>query len=152
MRTGIPFDPNFPAISLRQEAAAPGRAYAPGGQSIDVEVYNPAYFRIGQACQFVSPPRPCFEPIYLLGCVDTAELTYQQPVAFWTSVYADVVSDDIPNAVGARSAVFGFPPVYFNPNEIKPAFEYILFDEWQLPRKPLSTSSQGSLDGTRAAP
>ncbi|HEU4928514.1 MAG TPA: hypothetical protein VFU38_01690 [Candidatus Krumholzibacteria bacterium] len=141
MRSGIPADLNFPPISLRPETADPGRLFAPESQSIDVEVYNPEYFRLGQACQYVPAPRPCFEPIYLLGCLDTEEKTYQQPVAFWTSTYKDVVADDIPNAVGARSAVFGFPPVYFKPGEVKPAIEYILFDEWQLPRKQSSASA-----------
>jgi len=89
----------------------------------------------------VSQPRSCFEPIYVLGCLDTAEHTYQQPVAFWTGAYADVINEDIPNSVAARSAVFGFPPVYFNPSEIKLGIEYILFDEWQLRRKPLSAVS-----------
>jgi len=140
MRTGIPIDTNFPALSLRPEAAGPGRAFAPGTQGIDVEVYNPDYFRNGQACQYVSSPRSCFEPIYGLGCLDTAERTYQQPVAFWTGAYADVVAD-FPGAVAARSVVFGFPPVYFNPGEVKPAIEYILFDEWQLPRRPATAAS-----------
>ena len=141
MRTGIPVDLNFPPISLRPECAGTGRLFAPSSQSIDVEVYNPAYFRVGAACQYVQPPRACFEPIYLLGCLDTNERTYQQPVAFWTSTFADVVAEDIPGAVGARSVVFGFPPVYFNPGEIKPGIEYILFNEWQLPRKPISAQS-----------
>ena len=141
MRGGIPADLNFPPIVLRPEAADPGRRFAVESQSIDVEVYNPAYFRQGQACNFVPPPRPCFEPIYLLDCIDTEERTYQQPVAFWTSSYAHVVAEDIPNAVGARSVVFGFPPVYFNPNQVKPGIEYILFDEWQLPRKQQSASA-----------
>ena len=152
MRTGIPADLNFPPLALRPEVANPGRLFAPNSQSLDVEVYNPAYFRQGAACQYVPGPRPCFEPIYLLGCLDTAEATYQQPVAFWTSTYADVVSEDIPGAVGARSAVFGFPPVYFNPGDVKPAIEYILFNEWQLPRKPLDTTSQARLDGTAGSP
>ena len=82
MRTGIPADPHFLPIALRPECSNPGRVFAPSSQAIDVEVYNPAYFRIGTACQFVEPPRPCFEPIYLLGCLDTAEKTYQQPIAF----------------------------------------------------------------------
>ena len=154
MRFGIPADPNFPEITLRPEAAQPGRLYAPTSQSVDAEVYNPDYFRQGAACVYVPPPRPCFEPIYLLGCLDTAERTSQQPVAFWTNVYEDVVSEDIPGAVGARSAVFGFPPVYFNPGQVKPGIEYILYQEWQLPRKSQSsqTVSQARLDGTTSAP
>ncbi len=141
MRTGVPADANFPALNLRPEVANAGKAFAPTNQGIDVEVYNPEYFRAGAACQYIAPPRPCFEPIYRLGCLDTAERTYQQPVAFWTGAYADVLNEDIPNAVRARSAVFGFPPVYFNPSEMKLGIEYIMFDEWQLPRKPLSAAS-----------
>ncbi|HEU4928826.1 MAG TPA: hypothetical protein VFU38_03280 [Candidatus Krumholzibacteria bacterium] len=154
MRSGIPADPNFPEISLRPEAADPGRLFSPTSQAIDVEVYNPEYFRQGAACVYVPAPRPCFQPIYLLGCLDTDERTYQQPVAFWTSAYADVVSEDIPGAVGARSAVFGFPPVYFSPGQVKPGIEYILFEEWQLPRKSSSAQSvsQARLDGTTSAP
>jgi len=154
MRFGISADPNFPQIALRPEAADPGRLFAPTSQAIDCEVYNPDYFRQGAACAYVPAPRPCFEPIYLLGCLDTAERTYQQPVAFWTSAYADVVSEDIPGAVGARSAVFGFPPVYFSPGQVKPGIEYILFDEWQLPRKQTNsqTASQARLDGTGSSP
>ena len=136
MRGAQPFDPAFPMLSLRPEVAGAGRAYAPEAQGIDVEVYNPSYFQVGRACQYVPSARACFEPIYGLLCRDTAELTYLQPVAFWTSVYADVVAQDIPGAIAARSVVFGFPPVYFNPAEVKPAIEAILFDEWQLPRKP----------------
>jgi hypothetical protein len=140
MRDAQPLDPNFPALTLRPEVAGPGRAYAPEAQGIDAEVYNPSYFRTGQACPYVPPPRGCFEPIYALVCRDTSERTYLQPVAFWTGVYAGVVAQDIPGAVGARSAVFGFPPVYFNPAQVKPAIEFILFDEWQLPRRPVEVS------------
>jgi hypothetical protein len=140
MREAQPLDPDFPALSLRPEVAGTGRAYAPESQGIDAEVYNPSYFQVGQACQFVPAPRPCFEPIYGLVCRDTGERTYLQPVAFWTSVYADVVAQDIPGAVAARSAVFGFPPVYFNPGQMKPAIEHIMFDEWQLPRRPTDTA------------
>ncbi len=141
MRSGIPADPNFPPLTLRPEAAGTGRLFAPNSQGIDAEVYNPAYFRQTGACQYIVDPRPCFEPIYLLDCLATSERTYQQPIAFWTSTYASVVGDDIPGGIGARSAVFGFPPVYFNPSEMKPAIEYILFDEWQLPRKAASAST-----------
>ncbi len=145
MRAAIPADPNFPRLELRPEVAGPTRAFAPEINSIDVEVYNPAYFRQGTACQYVPAPRPCFEPIYLLESLDTNELTYQQPIAFWTSTFGDVIAQDIEGAVAARSAVFGFPPVYFKPEQVKPAIEYIMFDEWQLPRRPIS--AQANLDG-----
>jgi hypothetical protein len=87
-----------------------------------------------------STPRSCFQPIYGLGCNDVNEPTYNQPVAFFTSAYADRVAD-VPGAIGARSAVFGFPPVMFNPDEVRPAIEYIMFNEWQLPRKVTTASN-----------
>lgn len=135
MRSALVIDPNFPPLNLRAEAAGPGRFYETA-QGLDVEVYNPTYFFSPQVCLF-SPngPRPCFEPIYGLDCLDTNELTYGEAVAFWTSTYADVVPD-IPGGLAARSAVFGFAPVMFNPDEAKLAIEYILFDEWKLARKP----------------
>ena len=141
MRHAIPFDPAFPPLDLRIEAAGtpetpyPWPHYAVQRQGLDAEVYNPAYFRQGAACEFVPPPRPCFEPIYGLGCLDTSEPTYDQPVAFWTSAYADVVNPEAPGSVAARSVVFGFPPVFFEPAQVKPGIEHILFDEWQLPRR-----------------
>ena len=144
MRRGIPIDANFPPISLRPEVAASGKFYEPSAQGLDAEVYNPAYFRNGGACTYVpSSPRPCFQPIYGLGCNATSSVIYDQPVAFFTSAFADRVAN-VAGAVGARSVVFGFSPVMFNPAEIKPAFEYILFQEWKLPVKPTTAVSASS--------
>jgi hypothetical protein len=147
LRTAIPADPNFPTLQLRAEVANPGRLFNPASQSIDVELYNPAYFRQGAACQFVPAPRPCFEPIYLNGSLDTGDPPYDSRRRF-DRTYANVVSDDI-QGQWARSAVFGFPPVYFNPTQVKPAIEYILFDEWQLPRKPLTQARLDEGAGSR---
>jgi hypothetical protein len=138
MREARSLDPNFPTLPLRPEASAPGQWYDPAARGLDVEVYNPLYFRkssgMAGSCPYVPvAPRPCFEPIYGLGCFDTLEPTYNQPIAFWTSALADRVAD-VPGAVGARSVVFGFPPVFLPPDEFKPGMEYILFNEWKLPR------------------
>jgi hypothetical protein len=133
MRAAMPIDPNFPRLELRPETAAPGKAHDPNVKGLDVEVYNPQYFF--DHCISVQRPRDCFEAIYGLDCFETSEPTYGEAIAFWTSTYADIVAD-APGAVAARSAVFGFPPVLFNPSEVKPAIEHILFQEWQLPRKP----------------
>jgi len=131
MRQALPIDPNFPAAGLRIETAGPGKAYDPAVRAFDTEVYNPQYFFA--SCPFVVRSRDCFEPIYALDCFDTNEPTYMQPIAFWTSAFADRVPD---GGVGARSVVFGFPPVLMTPAEIKPAIEHILFVEWQLPQSP----------------
>jgi hypothetical protein len=134
MREAVPIDPNFPDVSLRPEAAGPGQWYEPSHFGLDSEVYDPAYFRQGGACQYVPvSPRSCFQPIYGLGCFDTLEPTYHQPIAFWTSAYADRVAD-VAGAVGARSVVFGFDPAFLTPDEFRPGMDYILFNEWKLPK------------------
>ena len=134
MRSAMALDPNFPSVPLRAEVTAPGKWYDPTQRGYEVEVYNPAYFRNGGYCQYVpATPRSCFQPIYGVDCFDTLELTYGQPVAFWTSAYADRVAN-VPGAVGARSVVFGFPPIMLDPVQFKPAMDYILFTEWKLPR------------------
>lgn len=134
MREGFPIDPDYtgwPTLHLRPEAAGPGKYYEPSEQGLAAEVYDPQYF--SDYCPSDPPPRSCFQPIYGLECFDTAEPTYHQPIAFWTSVYKDRVAE-VPGAIGARSIVFGFPPVFINPDEFRPAMEHVMFDEWQLPR------------------
>jgi hypothetical protein len=132
MREAIPIDPAFPRLELRPETARAGAAHAPNVKGPDAEVYNPQYFF--DTCISVHGPRDCFEPIYGLGCFDTSEPTYGQPIAFWTSTYAHVQADVV-GTIPARSAVFGFLPVFFKPAQVQEALEVILFDEWQLPRK-----------------
>jgi hypothetical protein len=132
MRAAIPLDPGFPRLELRAETAAPGKAHDPDVKGLNVEVYNPEYFF--DHCNYVHEARSCFEPIYGLDCFDTSEPTYSQPVAFWTSTFAHVEAE-VPGAVAARSVLLGFPPVMFEPDQVRPAIEYILFDEWRLPRK-----------------
>jgi hypothetical protein len=132
MRSALPVDLQFPRLDLRPETAGPGRWHDPTVRGLNAELYNPSYF--SGWCRYVPrAPRGCFEPIYGLGCLDPAVPGYGQPVAFWTGTYADVVAD-VPGGVPARSAVFGFPPVLFDPVAGKAAIEHILFDEWRLPR------------------
>ncbi|HEU4364477.1 MAG TPA: hypothetical protein VFT13_03335, partial [Candidatus Krumholzibacteria bacterium] len=130
---------NFPKLTLRPETASLGKYHQESSRGLDVEVYNPQYF--ATFCSFVpTSPRVCFQPIYGVGCLDTNEPTYNQPVAFFTSAFADRIAD-VPGAVAARSAVFGFAPVFFNPGEVRPAIEYIMFNEWKLPRKSTTASN-----------
>ncbi|HEX5132666.1 MAG TPA: hypothetical protein VFX92_09280 [Candidatus Krumholzibacteria bacterium] len=140
MREALPIDPAFPRLTLRPEAANPGSFYEENARGIDVEVYNPQYF--GERCNFTPKGyRPCFQPIYGVGCRDVTEPTYNEPVAFWTSVYGDVIGAGA-GAVAARSAVFGFAPVFFKPDEVRPAIEHIMFNEWQLPQKATTLSAR----------
>ena len=142
LRAAMPLDPEFPRLELRIETAGLGKWHQPTDRGLNTEVYNPQYFL--DLCDFMpSSSRGCFQPIYGLECFDTSEPIYEQPVAFWTSVFIDRKAD-VPGAVEARSAVFGFPPVMFKPGEkrgpvglqgSRAAIEYILFEEWKLPEK-----------------
>jgi len=131
MREAIPYDPAFPRLELRQQATlGTGYAYSPNRRSYEAEIYNPQYFF--DECDWAIGSRDCFQPIYGMHCLRQSSPNYGQPVAFFTSAFADRIAE-APNSVGARSAVFGFPPVYFKPSQVKPGIEHILFCEWQLP-------------------
>jgi hypothetical protein len=132
MRAAQPLDVSFPRLELRVETAGPGRAHDPLERGLNAEVYNPAYFF--DSCGLVYGSRDCFEPIYGLDCFDTAEPVYGQPVAFWSRVYTDD-SEGNTGLGSARSVVWGFLPALFTPEQVYPAIELILFDEWGLPRE-----------------
>ncbi len=81
----------------------------------------------------LDPPPLCYEPIYNNECLNRSSVIFGAPVAFWTGQFADRIPDV--GGVAARSAIWGFHPVYFDPAEVKQALEIVLFDKWQLPRK-----------------
>jgi hypothetical protein len=137
LRFTIPLEDSlrFPAFDLRPEVSAPGKAYAPGVRGLVAEIYNPPYFE--SVCSGVaetSPQRTCFQPIYGHGCLNESSAIYGAPVAFWVLTFSDRVPD-AGGGVAARSAVWGFAPVFFNPSRVQRALDTILFDEWQLPRE-----------------
>jgi hypothetical protein len=151
LRVALPLDgayPPFPAyefptMRLRPEVAGdPSKWFAEERSGLNCDIYNPAYFadvpmvvRTG-TCNSIAelvPPRDCFQPIYGNGCFNTASRIYNAPVAFWTTAHADRIPDA--GGVAARSAVWGFHPYYFNPDEVKAALAIVLFDEWKLPRQ-----------------
>lgn len=129
---------NFPTLTLRPEVSLPGRVYAEELSGLNCDIYNPPYFE--DVCQAYTEydTRSCFEPVYGNGCLNVNSKIYDAPVAFWTSVYADRVAH---SGVPARSAVWGFHPVYFKPNEVRAALNIVLFDEWQLARRIFSESA-----------
>jgi hypothetical protein len=140
MRTALPVDVTsgggFPQLDLRPEVSSPGRFFEFTGLVTDL--YNPPYFSNMTPCGTpppgvteTEPQRDCYQSIYANGCNNTSSLVYGADVAFWTSVFENRVAD-VPGAVGARSAVWGFHPVYFNPDQVKEAIGIIVHDEWQL--------------------
>jgi hypothetical protein len=134
----------FPPLHLRPEVSDPGKVYAPENRGLINDIYNPSYFAdlpkgfdmVGPCNDIaeIEPSRDCFRPIYGHGCLNSAAPIYEAPIAFWTSVFGDRIPPA--GGIAARSAVWGFEPVFFNPDEVKTAIEIILFDEWQLPRVP----------------
>jgi hypothetical protein len=130
----------FPPLELRPEVSDPGRYFHESSVSLRTDIYNPPYFTFCTGAQLV-PRRSCFEPMYGLGCLNENSAVYKAPIAFWTSRWAHVPN---PAGVAARSAVWGFAPVYFNPAQIREAVEIIVFDEWQLTRKAAQTTEAGN--------
>jgi hypothetical protein len=133
LRECLPIDMSFPLLTLRPEAAAPGRAYAEDRRGLNDELYNPPYFRCGHLDIL---PRDCFTPIYGHGCLNVNSVIYNAPNAAWSSAFAHVVPDVSAGvAVAARSAVWGFEPVFMDTVQVRGALEAIVFGEWQLPSK-----------------
>jgi hypothetical protein len=135
MRRALPLDltsgGGFPQLDFRPEVSD-GTFYSTTGLITDV--YNPSYFEDLTDCESVAemtPQRECVQWIYGNGCQNTSSLVYNTPVAFWTSRFAHRVAD-VPGAIGARSAVFGFAPVYFNPDQVRDAIKVVVHDEWGL--------------------
>jgi hypothetical protein len=133
LRECLPLDENFPLLTLRPECSSFGKAYAEDKAGLNDEIYNPPYFRCGQ---LNLGPRDCFEPIYGHGCLNQSSSIYNAPNAAWSLTFAHVDPDvDIGVSTPARSAVWGFEPAYFDTTQTREALEYIIFEEWLLPRK-----------------
>jgi len=139
LRAALPLDvttgAGFPRLELRDKAAGPGRFYNETKLGLNCDIYNPVYFEAQTSCAGVieyTPPRTCFEKIYGLECLNTSSAIFGAAIAFWTSRWADRVADV--GGVAARSAVWGFSPVYFKPQQVKEAVGVIVHDEWQVPR------------------
>jgi len=135
LRECIPMDGTyaFPRLTLRPEVSSFGKWFHESRAGLNSDIYNPPYFQ--SICNHLAetfPPRDCFEPMYGLECLNTSSAIFGAPVAFWTGAHANRVPAG--GGEAARSAVWGFQPVYFNPNQVREALAIILFDEWKLPR------------------
>ena len=68
-----------------------------------------------------------------MECKDTDSPIYGETVGYWLTKYGNRPS---PDGVAAWSAIWGFEPVFFNPDQVREALDIILFDEWKLDRAP----------------
>ncbi len=140
IRECIPVDPrnSFPKLELRPEATGTGtnkRFYHVSVSGLQSDIYNPIYFNDRTACRRVAelkPKRKCFKEIYTIRPRNNSSKIKNAAIAFWTTQFENRVPDA--GGVAARSAVWGFHPVYFKPEQVKPAMDIILFDEWKLPK------------------
>lgn len=141
LRSCLPLDNStgggFPRMDLRPEVAGdPSLNYHSSRTSLVADVYNPRYFPIDANCRNFAeypPNRSCFTPIFGNGCLNTSSKIYNAPVAFWTGTHKDRVPEG--GGIVARSVVWGFHPVFFNPAQVKKAVGIIVHDEWKLPKK-----------------
>ena len=126
----------FPRLDLRPEVSTAGRFYAEQTLGLNSDLYNPRYFHRDTACKRTAeivPRRDCFKPIYILRCRNLDSVVFGAPIAFWTTVFDRPIGSS--HTVPARSAVFGFHPVFFEPAQVRKAMQIILHDEWKLPRR-----------------
>ena len=132
LRACVPIDTRFPRMTLRPEVASRDLWYAESRRGLNCDLYNPPYFTtLCNAIAETSPPRGCFEPIWGHECLNTSSAIFGAPVAFFSATHAGRIP---PAGEPGRSAVWGFEPVFFNPDQVKQALDIIFFDEWGLPR------------------
>jgi hypothetical protein len=61
-------------------------------------------------------------------------------VVFWTTTFADVVSEDYASGRSAQRGI-RLSAGLLLPAEVEPAIQHIIFDEWQLPRRASAASA-----------
>ena len=118
----------------KKKVAGTDKEFSPDRRGLVNDIYNPPYFQ--DICSRVAetqPLRECLQPMYGHGCLNTASVIYGAPVGFWTSQFGDRIPAG--GGAAARSAVWGFEPVFFKPSQVQEALEVILFEEWKLPRE-----------------
>ena len=62
--------------------------------------------------------------------MDDASVLNDTPIAVWSTVHSHVVAD-APRAVAAPSLHLGFPPWYFNRDEMR-EFSRVVFRMWNI--------------------
>ena len=125
---GIPGLP--PELHLWEEVTKPGRYFDPMTRGFHyVEAYDPAYWMMGLGLL----SQPCFHPIYRMRTRSTKSALDHAAIAVWSTVHADVIAN-VPGAVAAPSVHLGFPPWYFNRDEMR-AFADAVFREWGILRE-----------------
>jgi hypothetical protein len=108
---------------------------------LNCDIYNPRYFSEQTPCGTVTEydDRDCLVDMFGIECANRESVIFGATIGFWTTQLADRV----PNSGGkpARSAVWGFHPVYFNPDQVKESLDIILFTEWGLERGALEKAA-----------
>jgi hypothetical protein len=148
LRAAVPLDltsgGGFPQLNLRPEVQGnpddPDDAdeffYHRENTGLRCDIYNPLYFQEQTDCDGLTEydDRTCFQPIFAMACDNDQSAIFGATVGFWTTQFEDRIPDV--GGVPARSAVWGFHPVFFNPDEVWEALKIVLFSEWGLSQTP----------------
>lgn len=114
-------------LHLWEEVTKPGRYFDPSVRGFTfVEVYDPEYWMMSQGLHSQS----CFHPIFRMRTRNAKSVLDNTTIAVWSTVHADVIAN-APGAVAAPSLHLGFPPWYFNRNEMR-AFADAVFRMWGI--------------------
>jgi hypothetical protein len=119
---GLPLE-----LHLWEEVTKPGRYFEPSVRGFHfVEVYDPEYWMMSQGLHSQS----CFHPIFRMRTRNAKSVLDNTTIAVWSTVHADVIAN-VPGAVAAPSVHLGFPPWYFNRDEMR-AFADVIFRKWGI--------------------
>lgn len=115
-------------LELWEACTRPGMFFDPMIRGFHyVEVYDPQYW---MEYNRQASSQPCFHPIYRMRAKVFRSVLENQPIAFWTTKYADVVSD-AEGCVAAPSVHFGIPLWFFNRAQVDSIADAI-FEVWQI--------------------
>lgn len=119
---GLPLE-----LHLWEEVTKPGRYFDPSVRGFYyVEIYDPEYWMTSQGLYSQS----CFHPIFRMRTMDEESVLNDAPIAVWSTAHSDVVAD-APGAVAAPSLHLGFPPWFFNRDEMR-KFSLVVFRMWGI--------------------
>ncbi|MCK4537866.1 MAG: hypothetical protein KAV42_03605 [Candidatus Krumholzibacteria bacterium] len=120
--------PGFPErLELWSMVTQPGMFFDPEIRGFHYgEVYNPRYWMNYMGITQQS----CFHPIYRARCRMVRSVLNGQPVAFWSTKYADAIAPG-GGTIPAPSIHFGLPLWFFNRAQVD-SIASAIFDRWGI--------------------
>ncbi|MBN2071150.1 MAG: hypothetical protein JW814_06785 [Candidatus Krumholzibacteriota bacterium] len=120
--------PGFPRrLDLWDKVTQPGMFFYPQTRGFHyIEIYDADYWMryVGATSQ------SCFHPLYRMQAIVSRSVLHNQPVAFWTTKYADRLAPN-EEAIRAPSVHFGLPLWFFNRAQVDSVADAI-FTLWEI--------------------